>query len=151
MREYYEKLNKFKDNPEVKVLKNYPQHCCTTRLNHCNDVAVYSYRIAKAFRLNIDERSLRTGAMLHDYYLYDTDNREISTFEHWIHHPEIAVKNADSVFELNEKEKNIIKSHMWPLNPLHMPDSKEGWLVCIADKYCTLREVIGMRLLKIGA
>lgn len=148
MKEYYEKLDKLGKKPEVERLKKYPQHCCTTRFKHCNDVADYSYRIAKAFKLNVDERSLRTGAMLHDYYLYDTKSGDVSTYEHWMHHPETALKNAEKIFDLNDKEKNIIRSHMWPLNPIHMPDSTEGWLVCIADKYCALREVVGLRLLR---
>jgi uncharacterized protein len=41
--------------------------------------------------------------------------------------------NANLRFELNDKEKNIIFSHMWPLTLFQIPHSKEAWLVCHFD------------------
>ena len=38
------------------------------------------------------------------------------------------------------KEKNIIRSHMWPLTFFHMPLSKEAWLVCKYDKILSIKE-----------
>ncbi len=148
MKEYCEELNILEKNPDIQVLKSFPQHCCTTRFSHCYDVAVCSYRLARALHLKVDEKSLMTGAMLHDYYLYDTQSGEVSKFDHWMHHPETALKNAETICELNDKEKGIIKAHMWPINPVIVPDSVEGWLVCIADKYCAVREVVTLRVLK---
>jgi len=148
MREFYENLNELEDSPNLQKLKEFEQHRCTTRFNHCNDVAVCSYQIAKALNITVDEESLMRGAMLHDYYLYDTKDDSISTFDHWMKHPEIALENAEELYDLNDKEKGIIKSHMWPLNPTSMPDSTEGWLVCIADKYCAIREVVKLKMLR---
>ena len=48
--------------------------------------------------------------------------------------------NAEQEFDLNETERDIIRSHMWPLTLFHMPKSKEAALVCLADKICTLQE-----------
>ena len=34
----------------------------------------------------------------------------------------------------------IIRTHMFPLTLAWMPRSKEGWLVCFADKHCASKE-----------
>ena len=85
--------------------------------------------------------------MLHDYYLYTVSEKQketkMSDFEHGRTHPQLSVDNARAKFRLTLKEQNIIRSHMWPLTPLHMPMSKEAWLVTMADKYCAVREIFG--------
>ena len=40
---------------------------------------------------------------------------------------------------LNEKEKDIIIKHMWPVT-IEFPKSIEGFILTFVDKYCALSE-----------
>jgi uncharacterized protein len=55
-------------------------------------------------------------------------------------------------FDLNQKERNIILRHMWPLTVIP-PKSKEAMIVSMMDKYCTVRElmVLGKKVLLAAA
>ena len=44
----------------------------------------------------------------------------------------------------NQEEKEISSKHMWPLTITKIPKHRESWLVCIADKYCSLLETLGL-------
>ncbi len=134
-------LTTLKNDPRVKVLKKYGQHQGNTTYQHCLNVANGSYKLAKWLHLRIDGRSLAVGAMLHDYYLYSTKEMTKSSYEHGVSHPQIALENAETQFELNERERNIIQSHMWPLTLRALPKEREAVLVSVADKYCALYEM----------
>ena len=50
------------------------------------------------------------------------------------------VTNADFLRSaLNEKEKDIITKHMWPVT-IQFPKSIEGFVLTFVDKYCALSE-----------
>lgn len=128
--------------------KGLRQHGSTTVYAHSVNVARVSLKLSDKIPLNIDNRSLIRGALLHDYFLYDWHIPDDSRSLHGFAHPGIALKNAGEDFVLNSKEENIIQRHMFPLTPVP-PACREAWIVCIADKYCALREtathVYGMR------
>lgn len=42
-------------------------------------------------------------------------------------------------FSLTPIEEDIIGHHMWPLTPMP-PRSKEAYIVCLVDKWCSLKE-----------
>lgn len=86
--------------------------------------------------------SLVKGAFLHDFYLYDWHNCSNITHWHGFKHARIARYNAETVFKLTDKEKDIIQSHMWPLNPTDIPHSREAVLVCMADKMSSSYETV---------
>ncbi len=134
-------LKELKADPHIKLLKQYAQHQGHTTYQHSLHVAEQSYHLARLLHLKIDGRSLAKGAMLHDYYLYSTNDMDKSSYEHGISHPELAVSNAQKCFRLNEREKHIIRSHMWPLTLRAVPREREAVLVTIADKYCALQEM----------
>ena len=46
---------------------------------------------------------------------------------------------------VTSRERNIIARHMFPLVPVP-PTCREAWIVCLADKWCALRETIAGRL-----
>ena len=98
-----------------------------------------SLKIASFFNARIDESSLVRGALLHDYSLYDWHDKSARPHLHGYVHPGIALRNAMQDFELNETEQDIIKHHMFPLTPVP-PRTKEGWIVTLADKFCSLYE-----------
>lgn len=131
-------------------LKNYIQHHNFSRLEHCLGVAYTSYCFAKKYHLNINYKELIRGCMLHDYYFYDWHNKEESPRLHGYAHSTIALTNAElEIPNLTEKEKNMIYSHMWPLNITKIPKSKEAIILCIADKYCATKEVFSGRQIPI--
>lgn len=129
-----------RDDPRVLELKKYPQHNFSNIYDHSCRVAVCSFDLAKRLHLRVDGESLARGAMLHDYYLYHARGKDVPKRAHWFGHPVTALNNAEKIFELNDKEKNIIFSHMWPLTFLHFPLSKEAFLVGMADKVCAFGE-----------
>lgn len=124
----------------VSQMACYPQHGRTSTLAHATRVARTSLRWARALRMHISERELVRGAMLHDYYLYDW--HDPSCKGHALEHPLRALRNAQEDFDLSLKERNIIASHMWPLPLTRVPACREAWLVCIADKWCSMRETL---------
>ncbi len=129
-------------NPEVRRMSEFTMHRGKSTLEHVLAVAKTSFRIADRLGLDIDEKALARGAILHDLYLYTFFDSDISAFRHGIGHPETALQNARKIVNLTEKEENIIRSHMWPLTPFHPPRSKEAFLVMLADKICATKEVL---------
>lgn len=119
-------------------------------MQHCIAVAKRSFALAEKFGWDIDERELARGAMLHDYYQYNIKEEGLSAYKHGTSHPEIAMRKADEDFHLSEKEKNIIRGHMWPLTFAHPPKSREAILVSLADKDVAAKEFIKPELKRAG-
>ncbi len=79
-----------------------------------------------AFWLNIhlharaDEASLCKGRSC---TIFTCTTGIIAATFHWhgFKHARIARYNAETVFKLTDKEKDIIQSHMWPLTPTDIP------------------------------
>ena len=84
-------------------------------------------------------RALIRGALLHDYFLYDWHEADKSHRFHGFIHAGRALLNAEKDFELSDIERNMIKSHMFPLNPV-LPRYRESVILCVADKICAARE-----------
>lgn len=103
--------------------------------DHSIKVAYHAYQMA--YKHNLDWKSTIRGALLHDFFLYKFKKclslRIIpDSIKHAIAHPIIAFENASKYFDLNDKEENIIKAHMFPFG---LPKSKEAWIVSYVDKY----------------
>ena len=137
---FYEELNKLVMDSRIRRLSKYPQHNGSNTLTHCVQVAKRSFALAEEFGWDIDEKELARGAMLHDYYQYDIKEEGFSAYHHGTSHPLTAMKKAQEDFDLTEKERNIIRGHMWPLTLAHPPKSKEAILVYLADKDIATRE-----------
>lgn len=139
-REEFENIIKdIKENETVILMKNYRQHFNTSCYEHCYNASYYCFLIAK--KLHWDYKSVARAAMLHDLFLYDWRKRENNRKGlHAFTHGNTACQNACKLFNLTEKEKNIIKRHMFPVTPIP-PNSKEGLLLTVIDKYCGLIEI----------
>ena len=125
------------ENETVLKMKKYIQHCDTDCFEHCYSASYYSYKLCKKF--NLDYKSAARAAMLHDLFLYDWRVKNDREGLHAFTHPQTACENAEKLFKLNEKEKDIIKKHMWPVTVVP-PKYKEGYILTLVDKYCALEE-----------
>ena len=103
----------------------------TTRYNHSVRVAYLSYLASKT--LGLDTKSIIKGAVLHDFFLVRNDKNAASQTKILIEHPKLAKENEKYYFGINEKEQNIIESHMFPISNT-VPKFKESWIVSICDK-----------------
>ena len=139
-------LSEIESERIVQEMKQYTQHGKISTYEHCKNVAKLSYRIDRRLFLHSDLRVLLTGAMLHDFYLYDWHSEDEGMHNlHGFTHAETACINAQKYFNIDTKTSQVIYCHMWPLNPRRVPKSKEGWIVCFADKCISLYETLFMR------
>lgn len=136
--EFHEIVKKLIDNETVQQMKKYRQHYETTCFDHCYTVSYYCYLICK--RYNLDYISAARAGMLHDLFLYDwrikqPDRKGLHAYTHG----KTACENACKIFDLNDKEKDMIINHMWPVT-VNLPKSLEGFILTFVDKYCAISE-----------
>lgn len=139
-------LKELDEQGRMKYTQRYMQHSDISVYKHCISVAYTSVELAERFSLNVNRKELIRGALLHDYFLYDWHEKDDSHKWHGFHHAEKALYNAMEDFNLNEVEQDMIRCHMFPLNP-RPPKYMEGWIICYADKVCSgIETVKGMKL-----
>ena len=123
----------------MKIEKKLTQHGDVSVYQHSLNVARMCIRIAGALPIKVHVGSLIRGALLHDYFLYDWHEPDKSHRLHGFSHAKHAVRNAQRDFGLNRIERNMIASHMFPLN-LTIPRYRESLIVGLADKICAVQE-----------
>lgn len=128
--DYTRIVNHILENEEFNKIRKIEHHG-VSRFDHSLKVSYYSYKIAKALRL--DYKEVARAGLLHDFFLSDDErtskDRILSTFVH----PKKAVENASQVFGISLKESDIIRTHMFPVN-LAVPKYAESWVVNFVDK-----------------
>lgn len=132
-------LKEIRKESRFDVSENFIQHGTTTVKEHCIKVAYRAYYISHKFNIDVDEKQLIRGALLHDYFLYDWHEKSWANSIHGYTHPTIALREAEKEFRLSAVEKDMIKHHMFPFTPMP-PKSVEGILLCMADKLCAMEE-----------
>ena len=140
--EFQEIIKSLITNETVLQMKNFRQHYETTCFDHCYkfspELTANIFKICKKYHL--DYKSATRAAMLHDLFLYDWRKRQPDRKGlHAFTHGKTACGNACKLFDLNEKEKDIIIKHMWPVT-IEFPKSIEGFILTFVDKYCALSE-----------
>ena len=121
------------------------QHGDISVFTHSIMVAKYCYLLNRRYKLGCNPKTLIRGALLHDFFLYDWHDIPADVAREGLHgfmHPMIAARNARRQFEITPKEYSVIVTHMWPLTFTRVPFNREGWLVCMVDKYCSLLETL---------
>ena len=133
-------------------LKTFIQHGNVTVYEHSIHVALCAIKLNEKLGIKARTRELVRGALLHDYFLYDWHFADspgnLHPKLHGFYHPGIALKNATRDFTLSEREKEIIRKHMWPLT-VKPPRCREAWVVCLADKYASTLETLRLKKGKI--
>ena len=138
-------LRDYLHHPEVLRMKEYVAHGTKSVYAHCVSVVAESYKLNKKFDLKADLHTLLVGALLHDLYLYDWHDKPYSLDIFSMHgytHPEAARKNAEEIFNADERIQQVIRCHMWPLTLRAVPKSREAAIVCVADKIVATRETL---------
>ena len=139
-RDIIECVRELMTNSNLSLMAEFKQHGNTSCLAHTRGVVYCALAIAKKLHININKRELIRGGILHDYFLYDWhdgNGRQIHGFTH----PYAALRNADRDYKLTDRERDIIKKHMFPLTVIP-PMYREAWLICIADKICACKETV---------
>lgn len=138
-KEYMEIVKDILSNNIVQDMKNYRQHYNVSCFDHCLFASYNMYTICK--KRNLDYKSAARGAMVHDLFLYDwRKKQEGRKGLHAFTHPKTSYENASKFMNLNEKEKDIILTHMWPVTFFHFPKYKESFLLTIIDKYLAVTD-----------
>lgn len=117
-------------NKEFIKLENIEHHG-TSRLKHSKRVSYYSYKVCK--KLHIDYISAARAGLLHDFFISPEERKKKERIKSVFTHPKKALETANTYFELNDIEQNIIISHMFPLY-ITLPQYLESWIVSIVDK-----------------
>jgi uncharacterized protein len=116
------------------------QHHRDTRLNHSIKVSYHAYKIAR--HLKLDYKAVARAGLLHDFYfeqVNDQDKLKDKVYLLLDKHPQDAVKNSLKYFDLNDMEKDIIRSHMFPFD-IKIPKYSESWVVSMVDKAVSVKE-----------
>ena len=138
-------LEETRKDSRFDTMENFMQHGDTTVRQHCIHVAHTAYYLAWRFNWKVNEDDLIRGALLHDYFLYDWHENNWPNKIHGYTHPGKALKNAEQDFDLSNRERDMIRHHMFPLT-IFPPRTKEGWILCLADKICATGETVGDRI-----
>ena len=139
--DYYTVVSDLLDMEEVKALGEFRHHIMTTRLQHCLNVSYYNYKLCHL--LHLDAESAARAGLLHDLYHYDTAkyHKEGHPIKHSAFHPMTALENAGQLLELNDKERDMIVNHMFPVTPA-LPKYAETYVITLVDKYCAVIEFV---------
>ena len=133
---YYRIISDILENEKFKKLDSYKHHGMT-RLDHSIKVSYHAYKIA--VKLKLDYISVARAGLLHDFFI----NEDLSTRKQkysMIFHPYKCLENSLKYFQLNDMEKDIIITHMFPTLPHKVPKYLESWLVSIVDKVVATKE-----------
>ncbi len=133
-KEFNEIIRNYVIHPKFQETKLYTHHG-HTRYEHSLRVAYYTYKVTKKLHLNYKEATV--AALLHDFFLDEVI--EEKSYSRMRHHPKIALKNATKYFDINEKQKDMIVTHMFPIT-LTPPSYLEGWLLDIIDDIISIYE-----------
>lgn len=137
-KEYMQIVKDLIINETVLRMKIYRQHFNVSCFDHCLYVSYNAYIICK--KHNLDYKSVARAGLLHDLFLYDWRKRENGRKGlHAFTHGKTALENALKITKLNEKEKDIIQKHMWPVT-LKMPRYKETFVITYVDKRIAIAE-----------
>ncbi len=133
------------ENPNFKELDNETHHGIS-RFGHSYRVAEGVYKITK--KLHFHYKEATRAALLHDFY-FNYQLEENGEVKNLIEHQNMALLNASKYYDLNDLQKNMIESHMFPMSKV-FPKFKESICLTLVDKVVAIYEQqrykVGMKL-----
>ena len=131
---------------EMKKAFEQTHHQWSTVGEHTFRVAFSSVMICYALRklnIKVSIPAVVIGALCHDLGILGRNEKFSSAKECSIEHPKESVEVArELVNDLPEKTEDIIERHMWPLGESEAPNSIEGVVVSVADKYSAVKDLV---------
>lgn len=107
------------------------EHHGTSRMIHSKRVSYYSYKICK--KLHLDYIAAARAGLLHDFFLSEKNRNRKQRLKSTFVHPKQSLENSKKYFNINNKEQDIIISHMFPIY-ISVPKYLESWIVSTVDK-----------------
>ncbi len=135
-KKYYNLVYDIMNNQEFLKIDNCVHHGIS-RFDHSCRVSYYSYKISKKLKLNYKE--VARAGLLHDFFLDENITKKEKMLSMFIHSRK-SLENSQELFNLTDREKDIIFTHMFPLNLNRIPKYMESWLVSIVDKFVAVYE-----------
>lgn len=142
--EFYELIRDIVSTEEFQGMKHYRHHIKGSVYDHSIKVAYFCYLHGKRYGREEEIPTLVRGALLHDFYLYDWHDWLPGHRLHLFTHPKYALRNALEKYpDLDRRERDMIRNHMFPITPWSLPRTKAGWLICFYDKLAALSDYLG--------
>lgn len=131
---------------EMKEAFQQTHHTWSTVGEHTFRVAFSSVMICYALRklnIKVNIPAVIIGSLCHDLGILGRQEKFSSAREMSREHPKESVAVArELVGDIPEKTEEIIERHMWPVGQSKAPNSIEGVIVSVVDKYCAVKDVI---------
>lgn len=131
---------------EMKQAFQQTHHQWSTVGEHTFRVAFSSVMICYALRklnIKVNVPAVVVGALCHDLGILGRQEKYSSSKECSREHPKDSVAVArELVEEMPEKVEDIIERHMWPMGESKAPNSIEGAIVSVADKYNAVKDIV---------
>lgn len=97
-------LKQYQEDSKVQSMHGFVQHGRTSTYEHCMNVVKLSFWINKHLHLSANERALLTGALLHDFYLYDWHEKSTCT-DAWIQSPFPCMEKCKTAFSYGSQRR----------------------------------------------
>ncbi len=129
-------VNDITNHPKFYELKHELHHGIS-RYEHSLRVARMTYHVTKS--MNLDYERATRAALLHDFF-FDEEMKEMNHKEMFRNHPKYALLNAKECFDIDEKQKDMIETHMFPVCD-RFPKYKESYIMSCCDKLVAAHEM----------
>ena len=131
---------------EMKQAFQQTHHQWSTVGEHTFRVAFSSVMICYALRklnIKVSIPAVVVGALCHDLGILGRSEKFSSAKECSREHPKDSVEVARGIVgEMPEKTEDIIERHMWLAGESEVPNSIEGVVVSVADKYSAVKDLV---------
>ena len=131
---------------DLKEAYEQTHHMWSTVGEHTLRVTASSVMICYALRklgIKANIPAVVIGSLCHDLGILKRDEKYESKKECYREHPADSVKVAkELVPDLTEHSADIIERHMWPGGSSKLPNSVEGMIVSVADKYAAVKDIV---------